>query len=506
MKTAKRILSLLLALMMVFALVACGGDGDDTAKKPDQGNNPSGPSGSEGNGGIIEDPNWKQKPISDMSVFKDKTYKVIQHSAEETPFGYGQDSAMGTKVADRLTEVQAKYGCVIEFVQVDYANFASDLPALMYTANAGDIVFSNNNAQLRKTLGTGGDTSYMQDILAYDDILNFWNADRWGNITSRETMMAGGTFYGITPALWVDCTPLPYYQLVYNKDLIDSFGTDNPQELWEQEAWDREAMLDIITSCYDDSTGDAIWGMTACQNHMVRATALTTGISLIDIKEVNVDGTVEWSIGLANNDVIEALTWLKNSVNSNRRYFNNGAYDLSSPWTAHPPFIAGQTTFCLTRPLQLFGDIVTQCENFGLITWAGYEANVLSGYYENCYSVAIPVFAQSGEQSAYLIYDLFAGLSGEETLEDVMDYYRTNYFESDVDMTCLVRDGATFQYSYWPNGVDDIWPNVAYNLFSASSVSALIEKYEHSVDTAIEENVIPNQVKLEQYREAGYIK
>ena len=64
----------------------------------------------------------------------------------------------------------------------------------------------------------------MQDLLAVDDIINFWNAEKWGTIPAREAMMAGGTFYGVAPALWVDCTPLPYYQIVYNKTLVENAG------------------------------------------------------------------------------------------------------------------------------------------------------------------------------------------------------------------------------------------------------------------------------------------
>ena len=422
----------------------------------------------------------------------------------EEPFGYTQDSLMGAHVADRILEVQNKYSCTLEFTQVAYNdNFAANIQGLMYAEDGGDLVFSFNNAQLRKALGTGGEESAMQDLLALDNILNFWNFNKWGNITSRETMMAGGTFYGVTPALWVDCTPLPYYQVVYNKDLVETFGITDPQEFWEKEEWDRDNMLDLITSCYDDSQAAPIWGMTGTLAHMIRATSLTTGISLVEIEAINSDGSVDWNLGLMNPDVTEALQWLKNSLKVNGKYFNNGSSDWKT-WDSQTPFVNGQTVFCLTRPGTLFGTIVTSVENFGLITWAGVDPNTLTGYYENCFSVAIPVFAKSAYESAYLAYDLFEGMNGIETYEDVIAYYRETYFDSDIDVTCLVREGASLQYSYWPNGVDIMWVNLTAGFDNASSMKTLIEKNEHCVDVPIETYMVPNAVKLEQYRQNGF--
>lgn len=489
---------MLLVLVMVFALVACGGgNGKDPAK------NPNGP------GNVVKDPTkpndiWVQDTNVPYDAMNGQTYIVIQHQAPDSPFSYSQDSQMGAKVAERVVAVQEKYGCTFEYSQIGYTDFATSVQGLVYSEHAGDMVFSHNNAQLRKALGTGGESSYMQDLLALDSILNFWNADKWGNITARETMMAGGTFYGVTPALWVDCTPLPYYQVVYSKALLEAFGATDPQELWEKNEWERDAMIEIISSCYDDSSGDAIWGMTASVCHMVRATALTTGVSLVEINKINDDGSVDWEIGLKNDDVAESLTWLKTNLNLYKKFFNNGRSDWTT-WDAHTPFIAGQSAFCVTRPLDIFGYIVSQCEDFALITWAGADANVLTGYYENCYSVTVPIFALDARQSAFLMYDLFEGLEGEQNVDDVIAYYRNNYFDSDIDVEVLVRKGATLQYSYWPNGVDAIWSNISNGFTTASSISALIDKHSTSVDTQIEENIIPNQVKLEAYRQNGYI-
>lgn len=558
MKTARRVFSLLLVLAMVFALVACGGDSETTnsstgkdktnvSAKPSGGNDdatgdntgdvvgsdvpsdetpdtpntdtgitstqqPSIQQPVQGGEGDIEKI-WEGYEASDFvppahnpADFANKTYTVIQHEAIENPFKYSQDSHLGSLVADRIVEVQDKYGCELAFSQIAYStNFATELQGLQFAVGGGDMVFSSNNAQLRLALGTGPDDSIMTDLLAVDDIIEFWDFNKWGNITARETMMAGGTFYGVSPALWIDATPLPFYQMAYSKELVSHFEITDPQELWEQKAWDRDAMLDLFTSCYDDSTGVAIWGVTADQGHMVRATALTTGVNLVEVAKYHSNGDVDWTLGLMSADVVEALQWLKNAQTAAPKYFNNGAATWTT-WESEVPFLAGQSVFCLTRPLDLFDYIVSDGPEFGLITWAGAEANVLSGYYENCYSIAIPTFAQDAKQTAYLMYDLFMGLGDVETYGDVIEYYRTTYFDSDIDVEVLFRPGARLQYSYWPNKVDTIWQSITSSFSSTSSIKTLIEKVEHTVDTEIETYMIPNMVQLEIYRQNGYIK
>ena len=502
MKLARRLLSVLLALLMVFALVACGGD-----TKPSDGvdKNPDKPPVSDGDKGpdIPETGDFEppERPVDETTG---KNYIIIQHSEIENPFGYSQDSNMGLQVSDRVNEVCETYGCTIEFSQMAYEDsFASQLQAAMFAENSGDLVFANKNAMLRRALGTGGSSSLMQDLLQVDHIINFWDANKWGTLTARESMMAGGTFYGVSPALWVDCTPLPYYQVVYNKDLVELAGATDPQEYWENEEWDRDAMVDVITETTDESSG--IWGMTATDYHMVRATFLATGKLLVNIEKINSDGTAEWTNGLTSGESAEALTWLKQTLAANVKCFNNGSSTWTT-WESHIPFNEGLCTMAMTRPIDIFSYVVVEGpSNFGITTWAGDEANNLTGYYEQVYSVAIPLFAQNIEHSAYLMYDLFEGLEGIESYDDVLAYYGDTYFNTDLDLTCLVREGATLQYSYWPNeGIDGIWTDLASGLMSSSSISNMLNKYAPTLNAPVELNIVPNSVALAGWKQAGY--
>ena len=542
MSVTRRIFSLLLVLSMIFALVACGGgessdtqteektetssvqsnvdnsdfsesESDKTEEQPST--DPTEPVGSESEKTDpgAEEPDVEDPPASDFeppepnyAEFAGKGYTIIQHQAIEDPFGYSQDTRNAQLVLDRIGEVQAKYGCELFFSQIAYSdNFATEILGLSFAEDGGDMVFSHNNAQLRKALGTGGSDSSMMNLLLVDDIINFWDLNKWGNITSRETMMAGGTFYGVTPALWYNYTPLPYYNLVYNRDLLAKFNLSDPQEYWEQNAWDRDVMLDLITSCYDDSGVAPIWGLTASRMHMVRASYLSSGVTSVVINKIHANGAVDWTHGMSTDDAVEALQWLKNSVSANQKYFNNGQADWAN-WSSHTPFLDGQCLMALTAPSVVLDPIAVKVDAFGLIPWGGADTNVMTGYYENCCSVAIPTFAKDGKQSAYLMHDLFKGLGDAETKSDVVEYYRSTYFESDLDVKFLLMDGAKLNYSYWPNGGDEALKAVASGLMTASSVRTLVDKSTPLDLQAIESHIVPNTVQLEIFRQNGVIQ
>lgn len=498
MKIARRLLSLLLALLMIFALAACGGN-EGTTDKPsgDQGGeNPVG--GSDEVSGGNDDKNEFVMPDRPVDETSGMEYVIIQANPIENPFGFSQDEKVGLQVADRIAEIKELYDCTFEFRQIGDGALLQQMQAAQFVDKGGDLLFYEKGSYLRKCIGVGGSDSLMQDLLALDNIINFWNAEKWGPIAAREAMMAGGSFYGVSPALWVDCTPLPYYQVVYNKTIIENAGATDPQEYWENEEWDRYAMLDVITSTTDTASG--IWGMTACADHMIRATFLATGLQLASIDKINADGTVEWSNNVKSPEAIEALEWLKTTLTANAKCFNNGVYNFNS-WATYTPFNEGLCTMAVTRPIDLFNYVVVESGNpFGVTTWAGEEANILTGYYEHVCSIAIPIFAQDIEHSAFIMADMFEGLGDVETYEDVLAFYSETYFDSELDVTMMVRPGATLQYSYWVNdGMDKIWTTFRDNMMIMSSVRSLIDKYAGTIDTAVETHIVPNKVVLDEW-------
>ena len=86
----------------------------------------------------------------------------------------------------------------------------------------------------------------------------------------------------------------------------------------------------------------------------------------------------------------------------------------------------------------------------------------------------------------------------------MINYYRENYFDSDIDIEVLMRSNASLQYSYWPNdGMDGIYSQLAGGLMNASSMTTLISRYAASNDMKIEKHIVPNQIALHQYKLEG---
>ncbi len=482
MKRFKQLVAVLLLLIMCFSITACGGENDD-------------PSGTDSRG--IVDPVIRPEEMSG------KDFIIIQHQPEISPFGYAENSQLAERAFKRMEDVEALYGCTLNFSTVPYDNnFVTQIQAFAYEENSGDLIFSSNNAMLRRCVGTGGDDSMLVSLLPYDSILDFWNTEKWGNITAKETMMYGKDFYGVTPALWINYLPLPYYYLVYNRDLLESFGQTDLQEYYENGTWTRDVMMDIVISCYDDTGAVPIYGMAAHLSHMIRASFLAAGCTPVQIDSINVDGTSEWTNGWLLPEAEEALTWLQGKIKSNPRCFNGGKN--VGTWSAHEGFIAQEAVMCLTSPITILNNIVVDAAfSYGIMPWGGFEPNYMSGYYENVCTVAIPTFAQNAEWSAFLMADLFEGLDGTPDYNSVLEYYRNTYFDTDTDMEILIQQGSNnLQYSYWPNNGDATLGAIAGS-FLSSSVTALLQANAGLVDSVVETYILPNKIALEQYKAEG---
>jgi hypothetical protein len=102
------------------------------------------------------------------------------------------------------------------------------------------------------------------------------------------------------------------------------------------------------------------------------------------------------------------------------------------------------------------------------------------------------------------MYFLFEGLDGIKTKSDVFSYYRESYFDTDLDVTMLLRTGADLQYSYGLNGADSVWSSLRSGFMASTNMSSLVSKYSNVADDAINTYIVPNQKALKDYRDKGY--
>ncbi len=498
MKHAKRIFCLTLALLMAIGVAACGGDTtlsdgvvfSDTGPYCSLPANPSYP----------VTPPVTSDPVRPEEM-QGKTYLILQEAPAETPFGFDTETTLFQELVTHMAEVEERYGCTLEFLQLPANDLSQSQMVVFELGGVGDIFFGLSTV-LRRSLRNAQGEMMFENILKYDHIINFWDIQKWGNIYARECLMMEGEFYGVTPALWQDCTPLPLYCVVYNKGLIEDCGEKSPLEYWEEEEWDNFAMVQVIKNT--TSVADDIWGMTASLEQMVHATVLATGKPLVEVAGMQLDGSVVWKNNLDSAEIITSLQWLQFTMNNNAKCFNKGLNDWEKGKT-HEPFLAGTSALALTSPAQALEMVKSPGNHIdmGIITWAGVEANQMTGGYGEVTAVAIPTFAQNTTHSAYLVFDLFKGVGDIRDYSQLHEYYLQAYFSHDTDVTCFLQQDGKTGYSYWVEGSGSQIHSISNSLLATKSVKALVEKYLHDGDSVIENHVATNWLSLEKWRQGG---
>ena len=225
-------------------------------------------------------------------------------------------------------------------------------------------------------------------------------------------------------------------------------------------------------------------------------------MDLAVVDSINPNQTMNWHCGLQDPKGIEALQWFATNYANNRKYFNGGRSwaDLNE----------GAAFLLLLKTPTATSLLKEQPGTYGLTCWAGKEANFLSSYYESCFCVSIPLFAEDIEASAYLMAELFEGFDGMRKYEDVLARYRETYGFSETELEFFFGKEDSLQYSYWPNGLGEIWKDLdgKFNAFlpaegNQPALEPVLAQTLKSYTSAIETYVLPNVVSLELYKESG---
>ena len=487
----KRIASLFLILLLTFALTACGPsepikDSDSlTVTDP------------------IIDPPISRRPKEMMG----QEYIILQTRNREFPFEYPIASREAEFARNRIEEVRRLYNSEILLEQIPEDGIAEELQRRTFTDSRGDILFCTDNSLLRGVVNADPEKSLLVDLLPLDNQLNLFDKEKWGGAAALESMMAGGHFYGVTPALWFGCAPKPVSVLLYDKDLLHEYDVPDLPEYLEKDQWDRDVMLTTITNVYSDSAEKPVWGITAPLTRMIRSTLLAVGADDVRIGKINGDGTAEWEYGPASDDGEEALTWLRKTLKQYKRSFNHGADDWEEDNVLNP-FLQKRCGVCLTSCDAVPELAAARNKNFGLMPWAGKQSGFYDQDYDNCCSVSIPVCAQNPEWSALLMWDLFEapGSMGPTEIRNrnqLFEYYRTTYFSNDFEAQLYLPEKPSGHYSYAPEGGIAGWETIRAGILSDVPIRSLIDRCKADAADVIETYVLPNRTALASYRQAG---
>ena len=259
-KLSLRILASLMALLLIMGLAACGGSSDagSSSAAPEESSQPVAdtPSSDAGNEGDATTTTTSGSNKSTRTVNANKkaaTWDEIKAKIPASAKGatlrvydwnpQSEVPGMEKVNKDFVTET----GIKIDYKIVTYNSYFTKIAAEVAAKNAPDAVRLQNVS--RQNLAN---LQPMQN-LGYDFTDAAWDK----NVVDAYTF--NGNIYG------VNMVGSPYYSPVlvyYNKNLIETYGLDDPYDLWKDGEWTWDVLWDMCEEFLDEADGDDFLGIS----------------------------------------------------------------------------------------------------------------------------------------------------------------------------------------------------------------------------------------------------
>lgn len=321
-KLSLRILASLMSLLLIMGLAACGGSGDnEESSAPVESNQQeaSAPESSE-----PDDPSTDASTTTGNGTTTTTTRRVVGGQAKPWSEIKAQipASAKGTtlRVYDwnpvgevpGLDKVNKKFeeetGIKINYSVVTYNSYFTKIAAEVASKNAPDAVrIMNINRANLANLQPMNSTGYDFSDPAWDK-------------TVVDAYTFNGNIYG------VNMVGSPYYSpylVYYNTNLIETYGLDDPYELWKDGDWTWEKLWDMCEEFLDEADGDDFIGLSTMTG-MEYQLAYNKPVITYDKK------TNKFSHNLQNADFIKSWKLYANYYDKgiiSRSLTNNDAFD-----------------------------------------------------------------------------------------------------------------------------------------------------------------------------------
>ncbi len=296
----KRLLASALALVMVFALAACGNEGSEASNTPAANptaaakatDTPAPTKATEpaATPAATATPEPTPEPTYDFGgrVFKIGSYYDMTPSPDE--------GALEAALADRIAEVESKYNCKIEFVNLggDYvAEYVTSVLAGTPVVDIGYVV----TQKLLPSLIEGGIAYPLSQLKALDLSEYKWRSD----------VVEAGKYKGEYYAMLLK-DPEIRYGIFWNKTLFNKYGLPDLYTLVDNGQWTWEKFQEIAALGNQDTDGDGeidLYGFNAREN-LAWCYLYSNGAYVANKTNAGID------INLKDPKVVEALTGLQN--------------------------------------------------------------------------------------------------------------------------------------------------------------------------------------------------
>lgn len=262
-KLSLRILASLMALLLIMGLAACGGSGDtEGSSAPAESSQPVSDSSDTP---VSDDPSSDASATTTTTTGSGKTTRPIVANKKAATWAEIKAkipaSAKGTTLhvydwnpqseVPGMSNMHKKFteetGIIVDYKIVNHNSYFTKIAAEVAAKNAPDAVrIQNVNRQNLVNLQP------MQN-LGYDFTDAAWDK----NVMNAYTF--NGNLYG------VNMVGSPYYcaaLVYYNKNLIETYGLDDPYDLWKDGEWTWDALWDMCEEFLDEADGDDFIGLS----------------------------------------------------------------------------------------------------------------------------------------------------------------------------------------------------------------------------------------------------
>ena len=259
MRTTNRLLAMLLAVVMVFSLAACGKDNkednssvDSTTSTETSSENTVSDStesevdstSSKTQGDKTSSNSQTSSKAEDTGVTTSKTWKEVLSKMPKKLSGTTLKIASWNEVEQvkGAPEVVAKFkkmtGIDVKWQVINYGEYTTQIAAMIAAKKSPDIVRLHGLDV--------GDVSVLQPITASN--FNF-NDTAWHKETSDYYTINGKT-YAVSLKDSLFHQPMAVF---YNRDLIAQYDLEDPYELWKTNKWTFDKFIEICRDFRDET-------------------------------------------------------------------------------------------------------------------------------------------------------------------------------------------------------------------------------------------------------------
>ena len=343
---AKKIIALILAAMMVFAIVACGNDGPANTPPPAASTpapagttDPTDPDDPDEDA-WIHDPNdvtTKWAPIDmGITIIMGANYEQGGNLSDMEAPDPAVDSAIAFARYDNFRRLEEKYNIRTEGVVL---NFGDILPQLALAVMAGDdycdLIWFNSQFA----------TQSAANNLVYD-IPTICPPDA-SYVTDEIFLFSPGPVLGKNIFL---AENRPFFNadyLIINQDIINQAGAPNPVDLYKEGKWTWDAFREVaqMTTRDTNNSGEINqWGISGWFPWFGSAIIASNGAKLSDMSTM----TVNYN----SAPVLEALQFLQDIAVEDRSFFmpeSDGQFSIWDWGATMDAFKGGNIAMASTR-------------------------------------------------------------------------------------------------------------------------------------------------------------